>query len=240
MRRDRVLGILVVAAVAMATGFLVAGQVKAQLLTPSNQVARYQALVHSVQDLEKTNESWRAQIATLRGEINALEAAAAQQSAGTQALQNQVADLRAHAGLTAVHGPGVEVDLGNGIPAPDIGVQIGYLINYQDVQDVVNLLFANGAEGVSVNGRRLTPLSAFSGSAGEVIIDQGPPLRAPIKVLAVGDRDRMVIALDDPSALPDLRDREVRFQIVLTITGKPDVKLPAYDSSLQISHVSTS
>src|SRR4029077_109471 len=35
MRRDRVLGILVVAAVAMATGFLVAGQVKAQLLTPS-------------------------------------------------------------------------------------------------------------------------------------------------------------------------------------------------------------
>src|SRR5712692_487087 len=201
MKRDRVLGILVVAAVAMATGFLVAGQMKAQLLTPSNQVARYQALVHSVQDLEKTNESWRAEIA-------ALEGTAAQQSATTQALQNQVADLRAHAGLTAIRGPGVEVDLGNGIPAPTIGVQIGYLINYQDVQDVVNLLFANGAEGVSVNGRRLTPLSAFSGSEGEVIIDQGPPLRAPIKVLSVGDRDRMVIALDDPSALPDLRDRE--------------------------------
>jgi uncharacterized protein YlxW (UPF0749 family) len=142
--------------------------------------------------------------------------------------------------LTPIHGPGVEVDLSNGTPAPAIGVQVGYLINYQDVQDVVNLLFANGAEGVSVNGRRLTPLSAFSGSEGEVIIDQGPPLRAPIKVLAVGDRDRMVIALDDPSALPDLRDREVRFSISLTITGKPDLKLPAYDSSLQISHVSTS
>jgi len=240
VKRDRVLGILVVAAVAMATGFLVAGQVKAQLLTPSNQVARYQALVHSVQDLEKTNESWRAQIAALRAEINALEGTAAQQSATTQALQNQVADLRAHAGLTGIHGPGVEVDLGNGTPAPTVGVQIGYLINYQDVQDVVNLLFANGAEGVSVNGRRLTPLSAFSGSEGEVIIDQGPPLRAPIKVLSVGDRDRMVIALDDPSALPDLRDREVRFQISLTITGKPDVKLPAYDSSLQIPHVSIS
>jgi len=240
MTRDRVLGILAVAVVAMATGFLVAGQVKSQLLTPSNQVARYQALVHSVQDLEKTNESRRAQIAILRAEINALEGAAAQQSATTQALQNQVADLRAHAGLTAVHGPGVEVDLGNGTPAPNQGVQIGYLINYQDVQDVVNLLFANGAEGVSVSGRRITPLSAFSGSEGEVIIDQGPPLRAPIKILAVGDRDRMVVALDDRSALPDLRDREVRFQIVLTISGRPDVKLPAYDSSLQIPHVSTS
>src|SRR5260370_7833816 len=118
MTRDRVLGILVVAAVAMATGFLVAGQVKSQLLTPSNQVARYQALVHSVQDLEKTNESRRAQIAALRAQIAALEGAAAQQSATTQALQNQVADLRAHARLTAVHHPAAQVDLAHAFPSP--------------------------------------------------------------------------------------------------------------------------
>jgi uncharacterized protein YlxW (UPF0749 family) len=239
MSRSRIVGIIVVAAVALATGFLVAGQVKAKLLTPSNQVARYQALVRSVQDLEKANESSRAKIASLRADIDALEGAAAQQSATTQALKNEVADLRAHAGLTAVHGPGVEVDLGNGAPGPDQGGKIGYLINYQDVQDVVNLLFANGAEAVSVSGRRITPLSAFSGSAGQVVIDQGSPLAAPVKVLAIGDRNRMLAALDDPSALPDLRDRQVRFQIAVKVTGIPDVKLPAYDSSLQIPHVST-
>src|SRR5712692_9556256 len=119
MTRNRILGIVGVAAVALATGFLLAGQIKAQLLTPSNQVARYQALVRSVQDLEKANESSRGKIAALRAEIDALEASAAQQSASTKDLQNQVADLRAHAGLTAVHGPGVEIDLGNGPPAPE-------------------------------------------------------------------------------------------------------------------------
>ena len=82
----------------MATGFLVAGQVKAQLLTPSNQVARYQALVRSVQDLEKATQASRAQIATLRTDIDAMEGAAARQSATTQTVKNQVADLRAHAG----------------------------------------------------------------------------------------------------------------------------------------------
>ena len=239
MLRNRILGIVGIAVVAMSTGFLLAGQVKAQLLTPSNQVARYQALVRSVQDLEKTNESSRAKIGALRAEIDALEAVAAQQSATTRDLQSQVADLRAHAGLTAVHGPGVEIDLGNGTPAPAQGGMTGYLINYQDVQDVVNLVFASGAEGVSVSGRRITPLSAFSGSAGQVIIDQGPPLTAPIKVFAVGDRNRLVIALDDPASLPDLRARQVRFQIAITVTGSPDLKLPAYDSSLQIPHVST-
>src|ERR1700680_1547794 len=127
MSRQHLVSILVVAAVAMATGFVVAGQVKAHLLTPSNQVARYQALVRSVQDLEATNAESRRQIATLRAEINALETDAAGRSAATQALQNQVADLRAHAGLTAMHGPGVAVDLANGIPGP-----ASYLVNYQD------------------------------------------------------------------------------------------------------------
>jgi uncharacterized protein YlxW (UPF0749 family) len=234
------LSIAVVAAVALATGFLVAGQVKAQVLIPSNQVARYQALVRSVQDLEAANLEARRQIAGLRAQIDALETDAAGRSAATQALQNQVADLRAHAGLTAMHGPGVQVKVANGVPGPDTGAQAGYLVNFQDVQDLVNLLFAQGAEGIAVSGRRITPLTAYSGSAGQVIIDQGPRLSSPITVIAVGDRNRMLAALDDSSALPDIRARQVQFQLHLTFYGSPDLLLPAYDSSLQIPHVSTS
>jgi uncharacterized protein YlxW (UPF0749 family) len=238
MPRQQLTSVAAVAAVAMVTGFLVAGQVRAQLLTPSNQVARYQALVRSVQDLEATNAGARRRIADLRAQIDALESQAAQRSAATQALQNQVAELRAHAGLTSLHGPGVEVDLANGVPAPDQGGGTGYLVNFQDVQDVVNLLFAQGAEGVAVSGRRITPLTAFSGSEGEVVIDQGPPLSSPITVSAVGDRNRIETALGDASSLPDIRAREVQFQLRISFKGSPDVTLPAYDSSLQIPHVS--
>jgi uncharacterized protein YlxW (UPF0749 family) len=240
MTRRQMLSIVVVAVVALTTGFLVAGQVKAQLLIPSNQVARYQALMRSVQDLEATNADARAKIAALRAQIDALETEAAGRSAATQALRNQVSDLRAHAGLTAMHGPGIEVRLANGVPGPDTGGQTGYLVNYQDVQDVVNLLFAQGAEGISVNGRRITPLTAYSGSAGQVIIDQGPPLSSPIKVTAVGDRNRMAAAIDDSSALPDIRARQVQFELHLTFVGSPDLSLPSYDSSLRIPHVSAS
>jgi uncharacterized protein YlxW (UPF0749 family) len=233
-----VLSILAVAAVALATGFVVAGQVKAQLLTPTNQVARYQALARSVQDLESANADSRSEIAALRAQIDALETEAAGRSAATRALQDQVSDLRAHAGLTALHGPGVEVRLANGAPGPDTSGQARYLVNFQDVQDVVNLLFGQGAEAIAVNGRRITPLTAFSGSAGQVVIDQGPPLSSPIKVSAIGDRNRMVSALDDPSALPDIRARQVQFQLHLTFLGIADLALPAYDSSLRIPNVS--
>ncbi len=197
--------LVLLAMVALATGFVLAGQVRTQLLPPSNQVARYQALVRSVQELEATNAGYRRE---------------------------------AHAGLIAMHGPGVEVELRNGVPGPDTGgLAGGYLVNFQDVQDVVNLLFAQGAEAIAVNGRRITPLTAFSGSAGQVVIDQGPPLSSPIKIAAVGDRNRMVAALGDSTALPDIRAREVQYQLHLSFQGSPDLSLPAYDSSLQIPHV---
>jgi uncharacterized protein YlxW (UPF0749 family) len=239
MSRQRSASLALVAVVALATGFVLAGQMKTQLLNPSNQVARNEALIRSVQELEATNADSRRKIADLRAQIDALESDAAQRSAATQALKNRVADLQAHAGLTAMHGPGVQVRVANGVPGPDTGGQTRYLVNFQDVQDIVNLLFAQGAEGVAVTGRRVTPLTAYSGSSGQVIIDQGPPLSSPITVLAVGDRNRMESALSDPSALPDVRARQNLFQLRLTFTGNPDVALPPYDSSLQIPHVRT-
>ena len=237
MGRAQPLSTALVALVALAVGFLLAGQVKAQLLTPSNQVGRNQALIHSVQDLERTNQADRANIEALRGEIDALETQAAGQSQTTLGLRNQVADLRAHAGLTPLHGPGVEVDLASGPPGSDPSGQNRNLVTYQDVQDLVNLLFASGAEGVAVSGRRITPLSSFTGSEGEVIVDQGPPLFSPIKIVAVGDRNGMEAALGDPTSVPSLRIREIQFQLTLRVSGAPEESLPAFDGSLEAPHV---
>jgi uncharacterized protein YlxW (UPF0749 family) len=226
-----------VALVALAVGFLIAGQVKAQLLTPSNQVGRNQALIHSVQDLERTNQDDRQKIADLRAQIDALEADAANQSEATRALTATVDSLRAHAALTPMHGPGLQVDLSNGDPSTDPTGQARYLVNYQDVQDVVNLLWAAGAEGIAVSGRRITPISSFSGSEGEVVVDQGPPLFSPIEVVAVGDRNGMQVALGDVSQLQSLRIRVVQFSVGMKVTGLADAQLPAYDASLEIPYV---
>src|SRR5256885_7941411 len=121
MTRPQVATFALIALVALATGFVLAGQIRAQLLTPSNQLARYQALVRSVQELEVTNADSRRQIAALRGQIDTLESDAAARSAQTQALRNQVSDLRTQAGLVSVRGPEVDGDLRNGFPGPDTG-----------------------------------------------------------------------------------------------------------------------
>ena len=128
LARQHLAGIVLVALVALATGFVLAGQVRAQVLTPSNQVARYQALARNVQELEATNADARREIASPRAQIDALESEAATRSSATPALKNQVCDLRADTGLVATHGPGVKINLRNGVPGPVTGSRAGVAI----------------------------------------------------------------------------------------------------------------
>jgi len=233
--------IALVATVALVFGFGVAVQVRAQLLTPSNQIARTQALVRSARDLEQTNTDYRRRIADLRAQITALEAEAAQRSSADLALSQELESLREIAGLTPLRGPGVAVTLADGQPGgPQLADHLGYQITFEDIQDVVNLLYAGGAEGVSVNGRRITPLSGFRSDGVDVLIDQGPPLDSPFKIAAVGDPAAMEHLLQDPNALPDVRLRVERFQVGFTWTGASGLLLPAYDSGLtaEFAHAS--
>src|SRR5579859_4095131 len=114
MPSRRLLAALVVALVALLFGFLLAAQLHSQLLVPGNRVARDQALVRSVQDLERSNQDERTRLAALRAEVDALESAAARRSESTRQLAQEVDDLRAHAGLTPLRGPGVTVRIANG------------------------------------------------------------------------------------------------------------------------------
>ena len=225
--------LILVAAVALVFGFGVAVQIRAQIITPSNRLARTQALVRSVQDLEHTNTLYRDHIGELRSQISSLETQAAQRSDADRTLAEELAQLRALAGLTPLRGPGVVVTLADGQPGgPQLADHLGYRITFEDIQDVVNLLFAGGAEGVSVNGRRITPLSGFRSDGVDVLIDQGPPIDSPFKIQAVGDPGGMEHLLQDTSALPDVHLRVERFQVVYGWTASSDLLLPAYDSSL--------
>jgi uncharacterized protein YlxW (UPF0749 family) len=226
----------VVALTALAFGFFFATQLRSQLIPPSAQVARNEALVSTVQALERDNADSRTRVAGLRGEISKLEAQAAARSDSSRTLADQVADLRAHAGLTRIHGPGETVTLGNGKPNSGAVGDTAYVVNFEDVQDVVNLLFQGGAEAIAVNGRRISPATRIAGSGGAVVIDQGPPLQAPFQVAAIGNRDQMDSLLGESASLGDLKRRQRDFQLQLGWQGTGDISLPAYDSSLDVGY----
>ena len=64
------------------------------------------------------------------------------------------------------------------------------LLTDRDVRSVVNELWADGAEAISVNNMRLTPTSAIR-FAGEAVLVDFEPITPPYVIRAIGNADRL-------------------------------------------------
>ena len=84
-------------------------------------------------------------------------------------------------GFLAVTGEGVRVSVSD---AP--GDDPNQLVKQEDLELLVNALWQAGAEAISVNGQRLTTLSAI-GTSGSAIEVNSVGVASPYTVLAIGD-----------------------------------------------------
>jgi uncharacterized protein YlxW (UPF0749 family) len=161
---------------------------------PAAEQART-ALVGDARQRTAIVEGLSTQIEQLRQDTSRLQATVLASTQQGRAVAQQRADLSAAAGETAVTGPGVSVTVddaadttagrGSAERRPDGSVVTGRVTD-RNLQDVVNALWAAGAEAVSVGGIRLSPTTAIR-TAGETVLADYRPLTAPYVLLAIGD-----------------------------------------------------
>ncbi|MFD8432155.1 DUF881 domain-containing protein [Streptomyces coelicoflavus] len=142
------------------------------------------------------------------------------------------------AGAVEVHGPGVKLvvddakDVGTGAdgkPRGTSGFSDTGRVRDRDMQRVVNGLWESGAEAISINGQRLTALSAIR-AAGDAILVDNRPLVPPYTVLAVGDGEGLSRAFQDSADGLYLYALEESYGIRTAISVADDLKLPAAPS----------
>ena len=167
--------------------------------TAAAQVRRRQAaqegvraqLVSDVQRRTKSTDDLARSAARLRAEVAREQAAGLSADAAGRAAADRLAALELAAGVGPVTGGGIVVRLDDAPQAsPDAqsrGGDVGQgRVLDRDLQDVVNGLWAGGAEAVSINGLRLTAQTAIR-SAGEAILVDYRPLSPPYTVRAIGE-----------------------------------------------------
>ena len=142
------------------------------------------------------------------------------------------------AGAVEVHGQGVKLvvddakDVGNGAdgkPRGTSGFSDTGRVRDRDMQRVVNGLWESGAEAISINGQRLTALSAIR-AAGDAILVDNRPLVPPYTVLAVGDGERLSAAFQDSADGLYLHALQESYGIRTAISVADDLDLPAAPS----------
>ncbi|HET6687363.1 MAG TPA: DUF881 domain-containing protein [Jiangellaceae bacterium] len=126
-------------------------------------------------------------VADLERDILGFETRQLSNAAVNSELHESMATMRSAAGTGAVQGPGVVVEVDDAENGTD-GGSTGAVTSVLDIdlQQVVNGLWAAGAEAVSINGQRVTAMTAIR-SANDVILVNFRPLEPPYEVRAVGD-----------------------------------------------------
>ncbi|WP_306941056.1 DUF881 domain-containing protein [Streptomyces phaeochromogenes] len=141
-------------------------------------------------------------------------------------------------GAVEVHGPGVKLVVDDGKEADEAGdgdarETSGFSdtgrVRDRDMQRVVNGLWESGAEAISINGQRLTALSAIR-AAGDAILVDNKPLVPPYTVLAVGDGKRLSTEFQNSGDGQYLDALRKNFGIRTSISVEDDVRLPAAPS----------
>lgn len=136
-------------------------------------------------------------IVALQKQVDDLTAAEGAADGRVRAMTERADRQGTAAGLTAVHGPQLSVtldDAPHGRRQPPDVTPDDVVIHQQDVQAVVNALWAGGARAVAIQGKRLISTSAVR-CVGNTLRLQGRVYSPPYTITAIGDRASMKAAL---------------------------------------------
>lgn len=224
----------------LALGFLIAAQAASE--GPRIRITSQERtpLTATALDLQAQQEGLKQQILDLRKGIEDLEAAGQGGTTVTASLNQQLQDARVAAGLVAMSGPGVVIQLSDSsVTMPQGADQRDYLVSGKDVLVVVDELWLAGAEGVAVNGERVTGATAIVDIGGSVLVN-GAYLAPPYQVAAIGPPTLFDRLTSSPGFVDFIRGRKETFGIgvdyaTLDAVDHP-VDLPAYAGSVNLRY----
>ena len=153
-------------------------------------------LVARIQGAESDQDALRRQVDDLTGQIDQLRTTALGSDGTSKALEAQIDRLGPAVGLAPVTGPGVVVVVDD---APTADGDARDQVLDLDLQVLANGLWTAGAEAVSINGHRLSALTAIRGAGAAITVDYRS-LTRPYRVEAIGDPRTLQARLAESAA----------------------------------------
>lgn len=108
-----------------------------------------------------------------------------------------------------------------GIRADDL------VVHQQDVQHVINALWAGGAEAMTLQGERVTSTSAFRCS-GNILLLHGKVFSPPYVIEAIGEPDELQAALDASPGVAIYRQYVERIALGYEVQEHDEIEMGAY------------
>ena len=183
---------LLVGALCAIVGFALAVTVNVQRSPHSLGQASSEDLVRILSDLTQRSERLRAQIAQLQTERDALAGSGDRSQAAIDDARHRADVLGILAGTSAATGPGFTLTI----------TDPGHLVPADEMLDTVEELRDAGAEAIQVGEIRVVASTYFRDDPHGIVVD-GVVVRAPYRLVAIGDSHTLRDALGIPGGVLD-------------------------------------
>lgn len=179
---------------------------------------------------ERRNQDLVSRAAGLRAQNTQL---AQQQGASPPATGSPDPQAAQLAGLAAVKGPAVQVTLTDA-PAsfqpPGVAADL-LIVHEQDIQKVVNAMWAAGAEALTIQGIRAISTTAVK-CVGNTVVLEGVPYAPPYVIAAIGDQGRIEAGLAADKGVQIYQQYAQAYGLGYAQTRVDEVTMPAYAGAL--------
>jgi len=225
--------------IALGAGVLFATSAETSKGTDLRSGRRLQ-LEQLISDRNVNVKALDAQRRALRREVDQSTNAVSGRDAGVAAAQRNADVLEQPSGLSKMKGPGLVVMLDDVPRRPDGSLPPGagpddVIVHQQDVQAVVNALWAGGADAMTIMGQRVVATSAVR-CVGNTLLLQGRTYSPPFAIAAIGDPSKLRSALADEPGVSLFREYVNAYHLGYRVESKSEVTVPAYDGSLTLAY----
>jgi uncharacterized protein YlxW (UPF0749 family) len=230
---------VLVPVIALAAGVLFATSAETAQGTDLRAGRRVQLTDLIAAQERAVGESTRRAVA-LQAEVDALEKAASGKDARVGAVRSDSQRLEGQVGLRPLRGGGLTVELNDAPRRPDGSLPPNarpddVIVHQQDVQAVVNALWAGGADGLAVMGQRLITTAAVR-CVGNTLLLYGRTYSPPFLITAAGDPTRLRRSLDDEPGVRLYRQAVDYFGLGYEVKDEREVTLPGYDGPVRLGY----
>jgi uncharacterized protein YlxW (UPF0749 family) len=202
---------------------------------------RYTDLASLVEAEADEYEQLEDRVASLQQDVDALTNRV--NDAEVRRYQEEIADYRDPAGFEPRQGPGVSVTLSDAPEglieqADDKDLDPNLLVvHQQDIQAVVNAMWAGGATAVIIEGQRVITTTGIK-CEGNAVQLQGVPYPEPYDIQAVGDPDAIQAALDADPAVSAFREdaTDPDIQVGWDLEVEDSIVAPAFEGVYDVKH----
>jgi uncharacterized protein YlxW (UPF0749 family) len=191
-----------------------------------------------IQDETQRLRERQERVMQLQAQVERDTTTVAAGSAAIRDLQRRAEGLADAAGVRPVRGPALEVALDDAPrdePVPADAMPDDLVVHQQDVQGVVNALWAGGAEAMMLQDQRVISTSAVR-CVGNTLILQGRVYSPPYVITAIGDVDRMERALEASPEVAYYLQYVAALNLGYDVRHIPEARFPAFAGSLTLDH----